>query len=161
MSWKTADLYDAHEQEVQICQPLFRSFGGRGNFCGPIATVQVWEDNVLVKEAIETVPSGTVLVVDGGGSTRCALLGDNLAAKAVERGLSGFIIYGCVRDTAELAKMPIGIFAVASNPRKSVKQGKGHRDIPLSFGGVLWQPGHWVYADEDGVLVAPRPLHQA
>jgi len=161
MNWKTADLYDAHEQDVQICQPLFRSFGGRAKFCGPIATVQVYEDNVLVKEAIETVPSGTVLVVDGGGSTRCALLGDNLAAKAVERGLAGFIIFGCVRDTAELGNMPIGVFAIASNPRKSVKQGKGNRDIPLGFGGVLWQPGHWVYADEDGVLVAPGPLHQS
>ncbi len=161
MDWKTADLYDAHEQEVQVCQPLFRPFGGKGRFCGPAATVMVYEDNVLVKEALETLPSGSVLIVDGGGSTRCALLGDNLASIAVRRGLAGIIINGCVRDVAELSKMPIGILAIASNPRKSSKQGRGQRDIPLSFGGVLWQPGHWVYADEDGILVAPRPLHQA
>lgn len=161
MNWKTADLYDAYEQEVQICQPLFRSFGGRAKFCGPLATVRVYEDNVLVKEAIETVPSGSVLVVDGGGSTRCALLGDNLAAIAVSRGLAGFVINGCVRDTCELSEMPVGVYALASNPRKSVKQGKGERDVTLGFGGVIWQPGDWVYADEDGILLAPRPLHQS
>ena len=161
MDWKTADLYDAHEQEVQVCEPLFRSYGGQAKFCGPIATVLVFEDNVLVKEAIETVPSGSVIVVDGGGSTRCALLGDMLAEKAAARGIAGFIINGCVRDAAELSKMPLGVFAIGSNPRKSIKQGKGQRDITLGFGGVFWQPGHWVYADEDGVIVSPRPLHQS
>ncbi|MFO7264015.1 MAG: ribonuclease [Bacillaceae bacterium G1] len=161
MNWTTADLYDAHEQTVQICQPMFRSFGGRTKFCGPIATVRVYEDNVLVKQALETVPNGSVLVVDGGGSTRCALMGDNLAAIAVSRGLAGVIINGCVRDAAELSRMPIGILALASNPRKSVKQGKGERDVILGFGGVIWQPGHWVYADEDGILLSPQPLHQA
>ncbi|OUM86226.1 MAG: ribonuclease [Bacillus thermozeamaize] len=159
MSWKTADLCDAFGQEVQVCQPLFRSFGGNQRFCGPVATVRVYEDNVLVKQAIESVPAGSVLVVDGGGSTSCALLGDNLAAIAVSRGLAGFIIHGCVRDTAELAKMQVGIYALASNPRKSNKQGKGQRDITLWFAGAEWTPGAWVYADEDGILVAPRALH--
>ncbi len=159
VSWKTADLCDAFEQEVQVCQPLFRSYGGHQRFCGPVATVRVYEDNVLVKQAIESVPTGSVLVVDGGGSTRCALLGDNLAAVAVSRGLAGFIIYGCVRDAAELAGMQVGIYALASNPRKSSKQGKGERDVTVWFGGVEWTPGAWVYADEDGILVASKSLH--
>ncbi|MDR6226769.1 ribonuclease E activity regulator RraA [Desmospora profundinema] len=155
---RTTDLCDQYSEELDICEPIFTSFGRKRSFSGPIATVRVWEDNVLVRQALETVPAGTVLVVDGGGSRRCALMGDRLAAIGVERGLSGVIIYGCVRDSADLATMDLGILALAPMPLKSIKEGKGERDIPVQFGGTTWIPGHYVYADEDGVIVAKRPL---
>lgn len=155
---KTTDLCDRYHEELQICEPMFQSFGGKRWFSGPIATVQVLEDNVLVREAIDTVPEGTVLVVDGGASKRCALLGDRLAGIAASRGLSGIIIHGYVRDTADLKDLDIGILALGSVPLKSGKEGKGERNIPLNFGGVRWIPNHVVYADEDGVVVAPREL---
>jgi regulator of ribonuclease activity A len=155
---KTADLCDSFHRELNICEIDFRSYGGRKQFYGPIATVEVFEDNVLVRQAIETVPPGTVLIVDGGGSRRCALLGDRLAALGVSRGLAGFIIHGCVRDVAELAALDVGILALGSTPWKSRKDGSGRRDTVLRFGGVEWAPGHYVYADEDGVVIAPRQL---
>ena len=137
---------------------MFRSFGGKQQFSGPIATVKVFKDNVLVREALETVPEGSVLVVDGGGSKQCALMGDRLGEIAVSRGLAGVIINGCVRDSAELSQMEIGVMALAPMPLKSRKEGKGDRDIPVTFGGVNWEPGHYVYADEDGIVVSPRSL---
>lgn len=158
MEYKTTDLCDAFEDEVSVCSPIFRSFGGKKMFHGVITTVQVYEDNTLVRQAIETVPAGSVIVVDGGASTRTALLGDNLAALALERGIAGFVIYGGVRDAAELAQMDIGVKALHAVPRKSKKEGKGQRDIPLQFGGVQWIPGHWVYADEDGIIVSAKQL---
>ncbi|MDA8352456.1 MAG: ribonuclease E activity regulator RraA [Firmicutes bacterium] len=155
---KTADVCDQYHEELQICEPMFRSFGGKQQFSGPIATVKVFEDNVLVREALETVPEGSVLVVDGGGSKQCALMGDRLGEIAVSRGLAGVIINGCVRDSAELSQMEIGVMALAPMPLKSRKEGKGDRDIPVTFGGVNWEPGHYVYADEDGIVVSPRSL---
>jgi len=155
---KTADVCDQYHEELQICEPMFRSFGGKQQFSGPIATVKVFEDNVLVREALETVPEGSVLVVDGGGSKQCALMGDRLGEIAVSRGLAGVIINGCVRDSAELSQMEIGVMALAPMPLKSRKEGKGDRDIPVTFGGVNWEPGHYVYADEDGIVVSPRAL---
>ncbi len=155
---KTADVCDQYHEELQICEPMFRSFGGKQQFSGPIATVKVFKDNVLVREALETVPEGSVLVVDGGGSKQCALMGDRLGEIAVSRGLAGVIINGCVRDSAELSQMEIGVMALAPMPLKSRKEGKGDRDIPVTFGGVNWEPGHYVYADEDGIVVSPRAL---
>ncbi|SDC24756.1 regulator of ribonuclease activity A [Melghirimyces thermohalophilus] len=155
---KTADVCDQYHEELQICEPMFRSFGGKQQFSGPIATVKVFKDNVLVREALETVPEGSVLVVDGGGSKQCALMGDRLGEIAVSRGLAGVIINGCVRDSAELSQMEIGVMALAPMPLKSRKEGKGDRDIPVTFGGVNWEPGHYVYADEDGIVVSPRSL---
>src|SRR5699024_7271843 len=127
-------------------------------FSGPISTVQVLEDNVLVKEALETIPEGHVLVVDGGGSRNCALMGDRLAAIAVQRGLAGVIINGCIRDAADLATMDLGVLALGKNPLKSQKRGNGATNVPVTFGGVSWKPGNYVYADEDGVIVAEREL---
>ncbi|WP_174733659.1 ribonuclease E activity regulator RraA [Mesobacillus harenae] len=158
MSFKTADLCDDFSGELAICMLEFKSLGKKNLFSGPIATVKVFEDNVLVREALETVPEGSVLVVDGGGSKRCALLGDRLGEIAVERKLAGVVINGCVRDTAELAELNVGIFAIGSNPLKSIKQGKGERDITVSFGEIDWTPGHYAYCDEDGVVVASRNL---
>ncbi|SEN38485.1 ribonuclease E activity regulator RraA [Lihuaxuella thermophila] len=158
MKIKTTDLCDQFSDQIHVCEDIFQSFGKRKNFYGPIHTVKVFEDNVLVKQALETIPSGSVLVVDGGGSKQCALLGDRLAGIAAERGLAGIIIYGCVRDTADLAKLDIGVLAIGKNPRKSRKEGKGEAGIPVSFAGIQWEPGHYVYADEDGVVVSKTKL---
>ncbi|WP_028403194.1 ribonuclease E activity regulator RraA [Ectobacillus panaciterrae] len=158
MTIKTADLCDAYDAYVQVCEPIFTSYGKQASFTGPIVTLKVLDDNVLVKKALETVPAGTVLVVDGGASVRCALLGDNLAAIAASRKLAGIIINGCVRDTAELKDIEIGILARASVPKKSKKEGKGEENVTLEFGGVQWHSNHYVYADEDGVIVSDRLL---
>ncbi|MGM7684408.1 ribonuclease E activity regulator RraA [Cytobacillus sp. Hm23] len=158
MELKTADLCDEFGAELLICQTEFRSFGKKHMFSGPIATVEVFEDNVLVREALETVPEGSVLVVDGAGSRNCALLGDRLGGIAMSRNLSGIIINGCVRDSAELATLNIGILAIGTHPLKSKKQGKGKRNERLHFGGIDWKPGYFVYADEDGVVVSLQQI---
>jgi len=158
MDFKTADLCDEFGKELDICEQPFQSYGNQKRFYGQISTVRVFEDNVLVKEALETIPEGNILVVDGGGSRRCALLGDRLGEIAVTRKLAGVIINGCVRDTADLLQLETGIFALGSNPKRSSKDGKGERDIIVTFGGIDWKPGDYVYADEDGVIVSHRKL---
>ncbi|WP_282142165.1 ribonuclease E activity regulator RraA [Cytobacillus oceanisediminis] len=158
MDFKTADLCDDHSKELLICQQEFKSYGQKRKFSGPISTVRVFEDNVLVVEALESIPEGSVLVVDGGGSKRCALMGDRLGEIAQSRKLAGVIIYGCVRDTVELGSLDTGILALGSNPLKSQKEGKGDRNIPVTFGGIDWKPGEYVYADEDGVIVSSKAL---
>lgn len=155
---KTADLCDDFVKELSVCYLDLKSYGGKKRFSGPISTVKVFEDNVLVKRALQTIPEGHVLVVDGGGSKRCALLGDRLGEIAQERKLAGVIVNGCVRDTAELEKLTIGILALGSNPLKSIKRGEGEENLIVTFGEIKWVPGHYVYADEDGVVVAEKPL---
>ncbi len=155
---KTADLYDEHADELQVAEPIFRSFGGRAAFHGPIATVKTHEDNSRVREALAEPGEGRVLVVDGGGSTRCALVGDVLAARAVENGWAGVVVWGCVRDVAELASLDVGCLALAAVPAKSVKRGAGVRDLAVTFAGVRFEPGHHLWADRDGVVVAARDL---
>lgn len=157
-NFKTADLCDEFSEELKICEQVLHSYGGNHHFSGKIATVRVFEDNVLVKEALQTVEEGSVLVVDGAGSRKCALMGDMLGEIAEERKLAGVIINSCVRDSAELGKMNIGVLALGTNPLKSVKRGHGDRDVTLSFGGIEWIPGDYVYCDEDGVIVSKRPL---
>jgi regulator of ribonuclease activity A len=156
----TADLADAHGMVVAVCAPVLRSFGGRRVFRGPIRTVQVFEDNALVRSALETVvDDAAVLVVDGGGSLRCALLGGNLGELAVKNGWAGVIVNGCVRDCAELARQPIGVLALASHPRRSEKgRFGGRRGGSVQFGGVEWREGDWAVADEDGVLAMPAAV---
>lgn len=158
-SINTADICDEFPERVSVCQPLFTSYGAVKRFSGPISTVRVHEDNVLVRRALEDVPAGTVLVVDGGGSMRCALLGDKLASIAASRGLAGIVVNGCVRDSRELASIGVGVLAVATHPLKSNKEGAGERDVPVEFGGVTWTPGHYLYADEDGTILAAENLH--
>lgn len=152
------DLSDVHADDLQHATPIFRAFGARTRFHGPIATVSCFEDNVLVRRALEEEPSGTVVVVDGGGSRRCALLGDKLAGIAADRGIAGVIVHGCVRDTEQLADIDVGVLALAPHPRRSVKRGRGHRAGAVTFADVLWTPGHHVYADPDGVVVSAQPL---
>ncbi|HSF86022.1 MAG TPA: ribonuclease E activity regulator RraA [Acidimicrobiia bacterium] len=153
MSFSTADLSDQHPDAL-IADPGLSDFGGVRRFAGPIRTVRCIEDNSLVRVALEGPGNGAVLVVDGGGSLRCALLGDQLGTLAMENGWSGVIVNGCVRDSADLGTMDLGVKALATHPRKSVKRGEGERDVAVSFLGVEFSPGAMVYADGDGVVVA-------
>ena len=157
-SFVLPDLFDANEGVIVAADPVFASFGGRAASCGPIRTIKCFEDNSLVAERVREPGEGGVLVVDGGGSLRCALLGDNLAQAAVDNGWSGILIYGCVRDVVELAAMPIGIHALGRHPQRSVKRGGGERDAVLRFAGVTFAPDAWLYADPNGVGVAPVAL---
>lgn len=138
--------------------PMFRAFGGRRAFCGQAVTLKLFEDNSLVRNALEENGSGKILVVDGGGSLRCALLGDQLALLAQRNAWAGVIVYGCIRDSDDIDSLDLGVRALATHPQKSVKRGVGERGIPVTFGGVTFEPGAWIYADSDGILVADRPL---
>ena len=161
MDFSTADLYDKYEESLQIARPIFNDYGGKKAFCGPMATVKVFEDNSLVKEALAESGQGKVLIVDGGASLRCALAGDRLAHMGRENGWAGIIVYGCIRDSQIIAAMDIGLKALNTNPRKSVKQGRGERDIPLYFADVCFAPGRYVYADRDGIALSSTRLELA
>ena len=154
----TSDLYDQHGEHVQVLELSLRSLGGRAAFSGEIVTVKCHEDNSRVKEILAEPGRGKVLVVDGGGSLRCALLGDLIAGSAVDQGWEGVIIHGAARDVVALGKMEIGVLALGSTPRKSVRRGEGQRGLTVAFGGVSFVPGQHVYADADGVLVSREPL---
>lgn len=158
MNFLTADLIDAHGDKLQSCEVQFRQYGGRRNFHGPMRTLATHEDNALVKQLLAGPGGGAVLVVDGRGSLRTALLGDMIARSAVENGWAGVIVHGAVRDTLALGELDLGIKALGSNPRKSTKLGTGAVDVPVSFGGVTFSPGAWVYSDDDGVVVSDQNL---
>jgi regulator of ribonuclease activity A len=158
MHFKTADLCDANPDAVQVADPLFGDFGGEDAFSGPIATVRAPEDNSLVRQALEEPGGGRVLVVDGGGSMRCALLGDQLAELAVKNGWAGVVVNGCVRDSAEIAGMALGVKALGTHPLKSEKRNQGQREVPVRFAGVTFVPGHHLYADADGIVLSGRAL---
>jgi regulator of ribonuclease activity A len=158
MSFKTADLCDRFSAELQIPEALFRSFGGRRSFSGPASTIKCFEDNSRVKEAVGDPGQGRVLVVDGGGSRRCALLGDMLAKQAADKGWSGVVIHGCVRDSADMAGFDLGVLALAAMPLRSERKGEGQRDVIIDIAGARIHPGDFVYVDEDGMIVARRAL---
>ncbi len=160
MSFKTADLCDAHAEKthVQIAEPIFRIYGGRPAFYGKITTLKIFEDNTLVRTALETRVENRVLVIDGGGSHRCALLGDHLAKLAVDHGWNGIVVYGCIRDSADINEMPIGVRALHTHPLKSRKRGIGEQDILVTFAGVNFKTDHYIYIDEDGIIVAAEAL---
>lgn len=153
----TTDLSDQHPQ-VQIAAPVFRDFGGHSAFAGPAFTVRVFEDNTPVRAALETPGQGWVLVVDGGASLNCALLGDMLGTLAVQNGWAGVVVNGCVRDSLALMALPLGVKALATHPRRSGKGNSGEQDISLMFAGVSIEPGDWVYADADGLLISSEAL---
>ncbi len=159
MTFTTADLYDAHSETVQVAEPIFRDYGGLRAFHGPIKTLKAFQDNSLVRKALEQDGQGRVLVVDGGGSMRCALLGDNLGALAIKNGWAGILVYGCVRDSRILATMELGVKALGTNPRRSAKKGGGEADLLVTFAGLTLHPGDHLYADEDGILLSTTPLH--
>lgn len=161
--FQTADLLDQHEAAaragtVRIVEPMFKAFGGRSRFSGAISTLKVFEDNSLVRKALEVEGNGRVLVIDGGGSKRCALVGDQLALLGVKNGWAGIVVFGAIRDSAAMSKMDLGVLALATHPLKSIKKGAGDIDIAISFGGVTFLPGEMLYADEDGIVVAPNAL---
>ena len=158
MSFQTADLCDTHGANVRVVQPMFRSLGGKQACPGAIATLKVFEDTSRVRSTLETPGNDRVLVVDGGGSTRCALVGDQLGVLAVDNGWAGIIVYGCIRDSRVIGTMDLGVFALGTHPRKSVKKNVGDSDVPVTFGGVTFTPGEHVYADEDGVIVSTAAL---
>jgi regulator of ribonuclease activity A len=157
----TCDLCDAHkgntDSAFRVLPPVFRDFGGRFVFHGPVSTVKCFEDNSMVKAAVESPGQGRVLVVDGAGSLRRALLGGNLGAAAEKNGWAGLVIDGCVRDLAELAACDIGIRALAPLPLPTERAGQGQRDVVLQIRGVWVRPGDWLYADADGIVLLDRP----
>jgi regulator of ribonuclease activity A len=154
----TCDLCDAHERNpaLRVLPPVFRAFGGALSFHGTAATLQCFEDNSLVRSTLEEAGQGRVLVVDGGGSLRCALVGGTLAAIGAKNGWAGIVVDGCVRDEAEMAALPIGVRALALHPLRSEKRGQGRRDVTVRLQGVTIQPGEWVAADADGVIVLDK-----
>lgn len=157
----TCDLCDAHKSDTdgsfRVLPPVFRDFGARRKFCGPVVTVKCFEDNSPVKAAVESAGAGRVLVVDGGGSLRRALLGGNLGAAAAKNGWAGVVIDGCVRDLAELAQCDLGIRALAPMPLPTERKQAGLRDVAVQIQGVWVRPGDWLYADADGIVVMPAP----
>jgi regulator of ribonuclease activity A len=163
MTFKTPDLCDQHENnaaaDVRVVTPMFQRYGQRTSFAGQIVTLKLFEDNTLVREALGESGTGKVLVIDGGGSLRCALVGDQLAILAAKNGWEGIVVYGCIRDSADIAGIDIGIRAINTHPLKSIKKGAGDRTLTVTFGGVSFTPGDWIYADEDGVIVAKQKLN--
>lgn len=160
--FSTCDFCDEHKAEdlglFRVLPPVFRSFGGVTEFSGAISTVKCHEDNTLVKAAVESPGHGRVLVIDGGGSLRRALVGGNLAATAARNGWSGLVVDGCVRDAAELQACALGIRALALMPLPTEKRNEGQRDVAVQIQGVWVRPGEWLYADADGIVVSAAAL---
>lgn len=149
----TADLYDERGEDLDSLGVQFQSLGGHSHFSGPVRTIRCLEDNALVKETLGTPGNGAVLVVDGGGSLRTALMGDMIAANAVRNGWAGVVINGAIRDRVAIADLPLGVKALGSNPRKSAKAGAGEVDVVLSIDGVTIRPGQRIWCDPDGILL--------
>jgi len=166
MQYVTPDLCDAYPELVQVVEPMFSNFGGRDSFggeivtikCFEIVTIKCFEDNSLVKDQVDTDGKGKVLVVDGGGSLRRALLGDMLAEKAARNGWEGLVVYGCIRDVDVIAQTDLGVQALATHPMKTDKRGIGDLNVPVTFGGITFRPGDYLYADNNGIIVSPQPL---
>jgi len=154
----TPDLCDEYPELIQVVEPMFNNYGGRESFGGEIVTLKAFEDNSKVRELVATDGKGKVMVVDGGGSLRRAMLGDMLAEKAAKNGWEGIIIYGCIRDVDVIMETELGVQALATNPLKTDKKGLGELNVEVKFGGVVFVPGQYVYADNNGVIVSPEPL---
>ena len=165
MDFHTADLCDLYEDTVragQICvlEPRLKSYGGCSVFHGRIATLKLFEDNTLVRKALESPGDNRVLVIDGGGSLRCALVGDQLARLGMQNGWAGIVVYGCIRDSLAIGNMYIGVLALDTHPLKSIKKGAGDAGIVVTFCDSTFVPGHYLYADHDGALLSPDELRQ-
>nr|MCS5550639.1 ribonuclease E activity regulator RraA [Gammaproteobacteria bacterium] len=158
MTFTTADLYDKYGDDLKVALPIFKDYGAKRIFHGPISTVKAYEDNSLVRTALEEPGEGRILIVDGDESLRCAMLGDMLAKLGMENGWSGIIVFGCIRDADVIATIDIGVKALNTNPRKSLKRGLGDRDIPVSFASITFNVGEYVYADTDGVIVSEKKI---
>ena len=161
-AFSTCDFCDVHKGDTsgafRVLPPVFLALGGVAAFWGPVSTVKCHEDNTQVKAAVESPGLGRVLVVDGGGSLRRALVGGNVAATAAKNGWAGIVVYGAVRDVAELRETPMGLRALALMPLPTEKRGEGQSEVPVQVAGVWVRPGDWLYADADGIVVGARPL---
>ena len=158
MSLSLPDVCDQFSDQLHVLSPQFQSFGGRRKFSGEVVTVKCYEDNSMVKKTLSEAGNGRVLVVDGGGSLNCALLGDMIGAMAVENGWSGIIINGCVRDVEILCDLDIGVLALHAHPVKSDKRGRGQVNVSMHFANAEVRPGQYLYADENGIAVADEKL---
>lgn len=162
-SLATAELCDTNaglvgSGDIRVLPPMFKIYGQARSFSGPIATLKLFEDNVLVRELLETKGEGRVLVIDGGGSMRCALVGGNLGQLAQNNRWAGIIVNGCIRDVDEINACDIGVRALASNPLKSNKKGNGEKHVPINIAGTIIRDGDWLYADSDGILISKAEL---
>ena len=166
MSIATTDLCDQFENDIHaglihVLPPVFQSFGQAQAFHGQAGTFMVFEDNTLIKKALENDNgTGKVMVIDGGASVRCALVGGNIAKAGTQNGWAGIVVDGCVRDTGEINELAIGVRALAAMPLRSLKKGAGERELGVHIQGVRVNPGDWVYADADGIVVSPKALHE-
>jgi len=158
MPFKTADLSDIHADHLKVADNIFITYGKLKKFQGVIVTVKVFEDNVLVKAQLEKDGTGKVLVVDGGGSLRCALMGDNVAALIEKNNWNGVLIYGAIRDSADINEMTVAVKALGTHPFKSIKKGEGDVNISIHFASVVFKPGEFIYSDEDGIIVSEKEL---
>ncbi|WP_235567628.1 ribonuclease E activity regulator RraA [Lysobacter sp. Root690] len=154
----TCDLCDRHDAQVRVLELPLGDYGGRIAFDGIVSTIKAYEDNSLVRDAVAEPGHGRVLVIDGGGSMRRSMLGDLLAAKALENGWAGVVVFGAIRDSAAIGAMALGVKALGTCPRKTDKLGQGLRDVPVQFGGLVIRPGEWLCADADGVVLADGVL---
>ena len=159
MTFSTCDLCDQFPDRIRVLAPIFRHYGGRTRFSGSIATIKCFEDNVFIREAAVEEGRGRIMVIDGGGSLRSALVGDGIAEWARDHGWAGMIINGCVRDTVALAKVDLGVMAIGVNPVTPGKRRVGARDVAVTFGDVRFVPGEYAYCDEDGVVIATERLN--
>ncbi|MFT4833372.1 MAG: regulator of ribonuclease activity A [Marinoscillum sp.] len=152
----SADLWDQHGAHLHCVDPIFQSFGLKDSFHGAITTLKLYEDNSMVREELAKNGKGKVLVIDGGGSLRCALVGDQLAQLAMDNQWEGLLVFGCIRDAALINKMDIGIRAINTCPVKSIKKNQGEKDIIVKFAATTFTPGHYLYADADGILTSQQ-----
>jgi regulator of ribonuclease activity A len=157
-NFSTADLVDEFVERVRSCAVQFKNYGKVKRFYGPIRTINTLEDNQLIRRTLAEAGRGAVLVVSGGGSLRCALMGDSLASLAQASGWAGIVIWGAVRDVESLKDIDIGIKALGSNPWKSGKAGTGTVDAAVDIAGFRLKPGEWLYSDEDGIVVSEGRL---
>lgn len=155
---KTADLMDLYQEELQSCEIQFKNYGGHAAFWGPCKTVKCENDNVLLRQMLERPANGHILMVDGGGSLKAALIGDIMAGIGRKNNWAGIVINGAIRDTVAIMQLGLGVKAIGSNPRRCQQNGDGESDAEISFGGITVKPGDWIYCDEDGVVVANREL---
>ncbi|XP_047970556.1 putative 4-hydroxy-4-methyl-2-oxoglutarate aldolase 3 [Salvia hispanica] len=162
-SLATAEVCDTNASlvavgDIRVLPPIFKTYGQSRAFSGPIVTLKVFEDNVLVRELLETKGEGRILVIDGGGSMRCALVGGNLGQLAQNMGWKGIVVNGCIRDVDEINGCDVGVRALASHPQKSYKRGIGEKHVPINIAGTLIHDGEWLYADSDGILISKGEL---
>ncbi|EEZ89684.1 ribonuclease E activity regulator RraA [Vibrio owensii] len=159
MEYNTSALCDIYLDQVDVVEPMFSNFGGRASFAGQVTTVKCFEDNALIRETLEQDGIGRVLLIDGGGSLRRALIDAEIATLAEENEWEGIVVYGCVREVDELEDMNLGIQALASIPVGAANQGIGEIDVPVNFGGVSFLPEDYIYADSTGIILSPEPLN--